>query len=148
MALICLMSTPCGRSSRPPPQLMPCGSTFSATCTTACPHAPSLLRWRRGQFVDILICSMQQFSRHLLSTYHETLTPPFCIPSRWIVYQMLHGLAQCHEAGVCHGDLKAENCLLTSWSWVLIADFAPYKPTFLPADNPVSHSLALNTAYL
>ena len=51
---------------------------------------------------------------------------------------MLHGLAQCHEAGVCHGDLKTENVLLTSWSWVLIADFAPYKPTFLPADNPVS----------
>ena len=32
---------------------------------------------------------------------------------------------------------QAENCLLTSWSWVYLADFAPYKPTFLPADNPV-----------
>jgi serine/threonine protein kinase len=36
-----------------------------------------------------------------------------------------------------HGDIKAENVLLTSWGWALLADFAPYKPTYLPADNPV-----------
>jgi serine/threonine protein kinase len=36
-----------------------------------------------------------------------------------------------------HGDIKAENVLLTSWGWAFLADFAPYKPTYLPADNPV-----------
>lgn len=38
---------------------------------------------------------------------------------------------------MCHGDIKAENVLLTSWGWVLLADWASYKPTYLPADNPV-----------
>lgn len=28
---------------------------------------------------------------------------------RWITYQLLHALAQCHERGVCHGDIKTEN---------------------------------------
>ncbi len=119
--------------------------------------------------------------------YHTT-------PQRWVAFQLLHGLAQAHEAGVCHGDLKVrswrvleqidaliengcystcslkqtckragmhcfmmvaclllpltwsrlfvccpqtENVLLTSWHWLFIADWAPYKPTFLPRDNPV-----------
>lgn len=38
---------------------------------------------------------------------------------------------------MCHGDIKAENVLLTSWGWTFLADFAPYKPVHLPADNPV-----------
>lgn len=25
---------------------------------------------------------------------------------RWLAFQLLHALAQCHEAGVCHGDIK------------------------------------------
>ncbi len=61
----------------------------------------------------------------------------------WIAFQMLHGVAQAHSVGACHGDIKAENVLVTSWNWVFLADFAPYKPTYLPADNPVS---ALPTA--
>ena len=39
---------------------------------------------------------------------------------------------------MCHGDLKAENVLVTSWHWAYLADFASYKPVQLPADNPVS----------
>ena len=38
---------------------------------------------------------------------------------------------------MCHGDLKAENVLVTSWHWAYLADFASYKPVQLPADNPV-----------
>ena len=45
---------------------------------------------------------------------HTTST--LCMMCRWIAYQLLHALAQCHEAGVCHGDLKSENVLLTSWT--------------------------------
>ncbi len=57
---------------------------------------------------------------------------------RWIAFQLLHALAQVHERGVCHGDIKCENALVTSWNWVYLADFASYKPTYLPVDNPVS----------
>ena len=56
----------------------------------------------------------------------------------WIAFQLLHALAQCHERGVCHGDIKCENVLVTSWDWVYLADFASYKPVRLLADNPVS----------
>ncbi len=55
----------------------------------------------------------------------------------WIAYQLLEGLATAHAAGVCHGDLKAENVLVTSWHWLYLADFASYKPVRLPSDNPV-----------
>ena len=27
--------------------------------------------------------------------------------------------------------------LVTSWNWVFLADFASFKPAYLPADNPV-----------
>lgn len=33
---------------------------------------------------------------------------------------------------MCHGDIKSENVLVTSGNWVLLTDFAPFKPTFLP----------------
>ncbi|KAG5180484.1 hypothetical protein JKP88DRAFT_148510, partial [Tribonema minus] len=55
---------------------------------------------------------------------------------RWMAYQLLRALAQCHAAGVCHGDVKSENVLVTSWNWVLLCDFAPFKPTYVPDDQP------------
>jgi phosphoinositide-3-kinase regulatory subunit 4 len=57
---------------------------------------------------------------------------------RWITFQLLHGLSQAHAHGVCHGDIKCENVMVTSWNWLFLTDFASYKPTYLPADNPVS----------
>jgi len=33
---------------------------------------------------------------------------------------------------VCHGDIKSENVMVTSWNWVLLTDFASFKPTYLP----------------
>jgi len=33
-----------------------------------------------------------------------------------------------HSCGVTHGDIKAENVMLTTWSWLYLTDFAtPYK---------------------
>ena len=55
----------------------------------------------------------------------------------WIAFQLLQGVAQAHQRGVCHGDIKTENILVTSWNWAFLTDFAPFKPTHLPADNPV-----------
>lgn len=65
---------------------------------------------------------------------------------RWIAYQLLLALAQAHGRGVCHGDVKPENVALTSWDWAFLVDFAPYKPTLLPADNPADFSLFFDTS--
>ena len=35
--------------------------------------------------------------------------------------------------------------LVTSWAWALLADPAPYKPTFLPADDPADFSFFFDT---
>ncbi|KAG5456457.1 MAG: hypothetical protein BJ554DRAFT_3800, partial [Olpidium bornovanus] len=61
-------------------------------------------------------------------------TRPFLnlIEKRWIAYQLLRGVADVHGKGVCHGDIKAENVLVTSWNWVYLTDFASFKPTYLP----------------
>lgn len=80
--------------------------------------------------------------------------PPGCNPSplrpsspqRWLAYQLLLALAQCHGRGVCHGDIKPENVGLTSWDWAFLIDFAPYKPTLLPADNPADFSFFFDTS--
>lgn len=56
---------------------------------------------------------------------------------RWIGYQIVLGVCEIHGNGICHGDIKTENVLLTSWGWVFLVDFAPYKPVQMPMDNPV-----------
>ncbi|KAK9909837.1 hypothetical protein WJX75_008190 [Coccomyxa subellipsoidea] len=79
--------------------------------------------------------------------YHRLSTRPFLssIEKRWIAFQLLHALAQVHERGICHGDIKCENSLVTSWNWVYLADIASYKPTYLPADNPADFSFYFDT---
>jgi serine/threonine protein kinase len=79
---------------------------------------------------------MQQTQSHLHSDLNRKTL--IATPQLWIAYQLLEGLAAAHGAGVCHGDLKAENVLVTSWHWAYLADFASYKPVQLPADNPAS----------
>lgn len=65
------------------------------------------------------------------------------VEKRWIVYQLLQALDQCHTGGggnggvpIFHGDIKSENVLLTSWNWVMLSDFAIFKPTYLPDNDP------------
>jgi phosphoinositide-3-kinase regulatory subunit 4 len=62
------------------------------------------------------------------------------------VLQLLHALKQIHERGICHGDIKCENVLVTSWNWVYLADFyGSLKPTYLPVDNPADFSFFFDT---
>ena len=81
--------------------------------------------------------------QYLWSSLSERITSrPFLRPSekRWFGYQILLALCQAHGTGICHGDIKTENILLTSWGWVFLVDFSPYKPVTLPIDNPVRTS--------
>ena len=58
---------------------------------------------------------------------------------------MIAAVAQSHEQGVCHGDIKCENVLLTSWNYAYLSDFASFKKTYLPADNPADFSFFFDT---
>ena len=61
-------------------------------------------------------------------------TRPFLsiIEKKWIVYQLFLAVIQCHSVDVCHGDIKTENAMVTSWAWIILTDFASFKPTYLP----------------
>lgn len=82
------------------------------------------------------------------SLYDRISTRPFLsnIEKRWITFQILYALHQCHKNGVCHGDIKLENIAVTSWNWVLLVDFASFKPTVLPEDNPADYSYFFDTS--
>ncbi len=77
----------------------------------------------------------QHFAANL---YDRFSTHPFLagIEKRWIAYQLIRAVAQMHAIGVCHGDIKSENVMVTSWNWIFLTDFAPFKPTWLPDNNP------------
>lgn len=67
------------------------------------------------------------------------------IEKKWIVYQLLVTLSKMHESGICHGDLKTENVLLTSWNWILLSDIALFKPVYLPDQNQSQFSFYFDT---
>lgn len=110
-------------------------ATISTTITgQACPHVwPTQRVYHSDRGVHLV---RQYFYSNLAA---RITSRPFLttIERLWLAWQLLIGLEQAHQAGICHGDVKAENVLLTSWGWLFIADFAPYKPIALPADNPV-----------
>ncbi|KAJ2611315.1 Serine/threonine-protein kinase [Coemansia sp. RSA 1365] len=77
--------------------------------------------------------------QHLHNNLYDRIsTRPFLSNNekRWIAAQILMALQEAHERGVCHGDVKSENLVMTSWNLASLADFAPFKPTYLPADDP------------
>lgn len=99
------------------------------------------------------------------SLYDRLSTRPFltAIEKKWITFQVLCALHQCHKQKICHGDIKLENIfsiinllkinllkisiiLITSWNWVLLSDFASFKPTYLPEDNPADFSYFFDTS--
>ena len=47
---------------------------------------------------------------------------------------------------VCHGDIKTENVMVTSWNWVLLTDLASVKPVYLPEDNPADFNFFFDTS--
>ncbi|XP_061162546.1 phosphoinositide 3-kinase regulatory subunit 4-like [Saccostrea echinata] len=82
------------------------------------------------------------------SLYDRISTRPFLnrTEKKWLAFQLLCALNQCHKIKVCHGDIKAENVMITSWNWLLLTDFASFKPTYLPEDNPSDFSYFFDTS--
>lgn len=76
-------------------------------------------------------------------------TRPFLedVEKKWIAFQLLCALRDCHSLDVFHGDIKSENVLVTSWNWLYLSDFSSsFKPTFLPEDNPADFSFYFDTS--
>lgn len=75
-------------------------------------------------------------------------TRPFLtvIEKKWIAFQILYALRDARNRKVSHGDVKSENVLVTSWNWVYLSDFASYKPTYLPLDDPSDFSFYFDTS--
>eukprot|EP00879_Flechtneria_rotunda_P006900 GHRR01007246.1.p1 GENE.GHRR01007246.1~~GHRR01007246.1.p1 ORF type:complete len:991 (+),score=385.20 GHRR01007246.1:2403-5375(+) len=107
-----------------------------------CPHVwPMQLWWETPNAAYMM-------RQHFVANMYDRLsTRPFLtqLEKRWITFQLLHGLSQAHAHGVGHGDIKCENVMLTSWNWLFLTDFASYKPTYLPADNPADFSYYFDT---
>lgn len=83
------------------------------------------------------------------SLYDRMSTRPFLedIEKKWLTFQLLCGLRDCHAKEVFHGDIKTENTLVTSWNWLYLSDFSSsFKPTTLPEDNPADFSYYFDTA--
>ena len=77
------------------------------------------------------------------SLYDRLSTRPFLeeIEKKWLSFQLLSTVRDCHAVNVYHGDIKTENILVTSWNWLYLTDFSStYKPAHLPEDNPADFS--------
>eukprot|EP00898_Chlorokybus_atmophyticus_P003180 jgi/Chlat1/3863/Chrsp26S04158 len=103
--------------------------------------------WPFQRFIDTdkaVYLLRQYFFSNL---YDRISTRPFLslVEKKWLAFQLLHALLQSHSRNICHGDIKCENVLVTSWNWVVLADFASFKPTYLPADNPADFSFFFDT---
>ncbi|KAJ8371484.1 hypothetical protein AAFF_G00308020 [Aldrovandia affinis] len=80
--------------------------------------------------------------------YDRISTRPFLgdVEKKWLAFQILTAVDQAHKCGVRHGDIKTENVMVTSWNWVLLTDFASFKPTYLPEDNPADFNYFFDTS--
>ncbi|EMD69856.1 hypothetical protein COCSADRAFT_156002 [Bipolaris sorokiniana ND90Pr] len=77
--------------------------------------------------------------------YHRVIETASCgyleIEKKWLSFQLLCAVRDCHARNIFHGDIKTENVLVTSWNWLYLADFSSsYKPAHLPEDNPADFS--------
>ncbi|GAB4852674.1 Serine/threonine-protein kinase [Ancistrocladus abbreviatus] len=86
--------------------------------------------------------------QYFFNNLHDRLsTRPFLslVEKKWLAFQLLDAVKQSHENGICHGDIKCENVVVTSWNWVYLADFASFKPTYIPDDDPSDFSFFFDT---
>ena len=83
------------------------------------------------------------------SVYDRLSTRPFLedIEKKWLAYQLLCAIRDCHAQEIYHGDIKTENLLVTSWNWLYLTDFSSsFKPTTLPEDNPADFTFYFDTS--
>jgi phosphoinositide-3-kinase regulatory subunit 4 len=75
----------------------------------------------------------------MYASLHDRLsTRPFLneLEKLWLVYQLFKCVEVAHSHKIFHGDIKPENALCTTWNWLMLSDFGPFKPTHIPDDDP------------
>ncbi|XP_068178962.1 phosphoinositide 3-kinase regulatory subunit 4 [Antennarius striatus] len=104
------------------------------------------LPFQKASLTEKAAILFRQYARDNL--YDRISTRPFLndVEKRWLAFQILTAVDQAHRAGVRHGDIKTENVMVTSWNWVLLTDFASFKPTHLPEDNPADFNYFFDTS--
>ncbi|KAL7416414.1 hypothetical protein BDY24DRAFT_379669 [Mrakia frigida] len=70
--------------------------------------------------------------------YDRISTRPFLsgIEKKWFTYQILVGMREIRSRKISHGNLKPSNVLVTTSNWIYITDLSPFKPVYIPEDNP------------
>ncbi|KAM9322734.1 phosphoinositide 3-kinase regulatory subunit 4 isoform 2-T2 [Pholidichthys leucotaenia] len=104
------------------------------------------LPFQKASLTEKAAILFRQYVRDNL--YDRISTRPFLndVEKRWLAFQILNAVDQAHKAGVRHGDIKTENVMVTSWNWALLTDFASFKPTYLPEDNPADFNYFFDTS--
>ncbi|OCK83609.1 ARM repeat-containing protein [Lepidopterella palustris CBS 459.81] len=83
------------------------------------------------------------------SLYDRMSTRPFLedIEKKWLAFQLLCAVRDCHARNIFHGNIKTENILVTSWNWLYLTDFSSsFKPTYLPEGNPADFLFFFDTS--
>ncbi|KAI4350784.1 hypothetical protein L6164_005200 [Bauhinia variegata] len=106
------------------------------------PHVWPFQFW---QETDKAAYLLRQYFFHNLHDRLSTRPFPSLVEKKWLTFQLIVAVKQSHEKGVCHGDIKCENVLITSGNWLFLADFASFKPTYIPYDDPSDFSFFFDT---
>lgn len=79
--------------------------------------------------------------------YGRLSTRPFLhdFEKLWIIYQLMKCIEISHGNKVVHGDIKPENIMCTTWNWIVLTDFSPYKPSTIPDDDPTDFQYFFDT---
>lgn len=109
-------------------------------------HASNCLPFQNIVLNEKAALLVRQYVKYNL--YDRISTRPFYnkIERQWIAFQLLCSLNQLTKLGLCHGDIKCENIMISSWNWLLLTDFASFKPVTLPDDNPANFNYFFDTS--
>ena len=108
---------------------------------------PNALGYQRALETETNGYLVRQFLYN--SLYDRLSTRPFLedIEKKWLAFQLLCALRDCHAKDIYHGDIKTENTLVTSWNWLYLSDFSSsFKRVMLPEDNPADFSYYFDTS--
>ena len=101
--------------------------------------SPSVTMSRTSRLASNIQTPVYLIRQYLYANLLDRLsTRPFLseIEKLWILFQLFKALETCHSLDVIHGDVKPENVLCTTWNWVVLTDFALFKPVLIPDDDP------------